>query len=382
VLYVVNVGWFFVSHRLALATSAVALGDEVHVAATLQGPLDSHTRGILAAAGISFHELHFSRSGSSPFELARNVAELGCLFRRVKPDIVHLITLKPVLLGGIVSRFMGIKAIVLAIPGRGSVFSAQGALSKLRRWLVASSYRLAYGTRTRVIVQNAEDGDYFVRQGIFKSQHVRLIRGSGVDLSRFEFRPEPAGKPVVVLASRMLKEKGVEDFVGAAMELKRSGQDARFVLVGEPDPGNPGSLTRAELAAWADSGAVEWWGFRPDMETVFAESHLVCLPTFYGEGVPKVLIEAAAVGRAIVTTDIPGCRDIVQDGVNGLLVPPRNAQRLASALGSLLSDPIRRREMGIQGARRAKKEFDVRIVVDETLRLYSELGDRSSAKRP
>lgn len=379
-LYVVNVGWFFVSHRLPLARAAVVAGNEVHVAASLEGELDSNTGRALSAAGISFHELHFSRSGSGIFELVRNVFELARLFRLVKPDIVHLITLKPALLGGVVSHFTGIKAVVLAIPGGGSVFSARGTLSALRRRLAVSAYRLAYhaGT-TRVIVQNAEDREYFVGRGVFESEDVRLIRGSGVDLRRFEFRPEPPGTPVIVFASRMLKEKGVEDFVAAATELKRSGHAARFVLVGDPDPGNPGSHTREELAAWADSGIVEWWGFRPDMEKVFAECHLVCLPTFYGEGVPKVLIEAAAVGRAIVTTDIPGCRDIVQHGRNGLLVPPRDVQRLASALASLIADPVRRQAMGAEGHRRAKQEFDVRIVIDQTMQVYAELMEREDA---
>jgi glycosyltransferase involved in cell wall biosynthesis len=376
---VVNVGWFFVSHRLALATGAMELGDEVNVAASLQGDLDLGTNSIFAKAGIRFHELHFSRSGSGPLELVRNISELTRLFRRVEPDIIHLITLKPVLLGGIVSRFIGIKGVVMAIPGRGSVFSARGLIASLRRWLVLWSYRLAYRAgNTRVIVQNTEDRDYFVGNRIFKSADVRLIRGSGVDLRRFEFRPEPQGTPVIVLASRMLREKGVEDFVAAARELKRSGHVARFVLVGEPDPGNPGTHTREQLEAWARHGAVEWWGFRPDMENVFAECHLVCLPTFYGEGVPKVLIEAAAAGRAIVTTDIPGCRDIVQHDHNGLLVPPHDARQLASALGSLISDPVRRRAMGAQGHLRAKQEFDVRIVVEQTLQVYSELAPRDA----
>jgi glycosyltransferase involved in cell wall biosynthesis len=146
------------------------------------------------------------------------------------------------------------------------------------------------------------------------------------------------------------------------------------VLVGEPDVGNPGSYTSAELEALAQSGLVEWWGFRGDMETVFAECHVVCLPTYYGEGVPKVLIEAAAAGRAIVTTDTPGCRDIVQDGYNGLLVPPRDVQRLTSALRDLLADPVRRREMGENGHERARREFDVSTVVDQTMDVYAELA--------
>jgi glycosyltransferase involved in cell wall biosynthesis len=371
-LYVVNIASFFVSHRLAVGIAAAAAGNEVHVAGTLD---KAGTRQALAAAGVTFHELHFSRAGSGAIELLRNLIELLRLFRRVRPDMVHLISIKPVLLGGVVSRVLGIKAVVFAIPGRGSVFSARGMLAAVRRGLVMLAYRLAYRPgMTRVIVQNAEDCEYFIARRIFRRQDVRLIRGSGVDLRRFAPRPERPGTSVVVFASRMIREKGVEEFVAAAREVKESGHPARFVLVGEPDPGSPGSYTVQELEAFAKSGLVEWWGFRRDMETVFAESHVVCLPTFYGEGVPKVLIEAAAAGRAIVTTDTPGCRDIVQDGHNGLLIPPRDGHRLASAIAELLADPARRRAMGENGHQRARREFDVNTVVNQTLDVYAELA--------
>jgi glycosyltransferase involved in cell wall biosynthesis len=300
------------------------------------------------------------------------------------PDMVHLISIKPVLLGGVVSRFLDIKAVVFAIPGRGTVFSAQGMLAAVRRELVMLAYRLAYRPgKTRVIVQNAEDSEYFIAHRTFLRRDVRLIRGSGVDLRRFEPRPERQGIPVVVFASRMIREKGVEEFVAAAREVKQRGLEARFVLVGEPDPGTAGSYTSKELRELAEGGVVEWWGFRGDMETVFAESHIVCLPTFYGEGVPKVLIEAAAAGRAIVTTDTPGCRDIVQDGQNGLLIPPKDAHRLASAIGDLLADPVQRRQMGENGHQRARREFDVNTVVAQTMDVYAELaGQQPTSPAP
>ena len=267
---------------------------------------------------------------------------------------------------------------MLAIPGRGSVFSARGIFASLRRQLALLSYRLAYRPGgTRVIVQNVEDRDYFVTTGVFRSEDVVLIRGSGVDLARFGMHAEPEGRPVVVLATRMLKEKGVADFVAAAALLKASGCDARFVLVGAPDPGNPNSHTEAELTSWARDGVVEWWGFRPDMETVLSECHVVCLPTYYGEGVPKVLIEAAAAGRPIVTTDTPGCRDIVRNGHNGLLVPPRDVARLADALRRLISDPAARAEMGRRGQQRAKEEFAIETVVEQTLQIYVTLATRN-----
>jgi glycosyltransferase involved in cell wall biosynthesis len=318
--------------------------------------------------------LRLSRSGTHPVELARAFRDLARLYRRVCPSVVHLVALKPVLLGGLAARVRRLNPVVLAVPGRGSVFSSPGIVAAVRRWLAVRMYALAYRRgHTRVIVQNAEDRDYFVGRRVFAADDVRLIRGSGVNMKDFRPQPEPSGPPVVVLASRMLREKGISDFVAAAMQLRQRGVVGRFVLVGEPDPGNPHSHGREELEHWVAQGAVEWWGFRADMQRVFAQSHLVCLPTFYGEGVPKVLIEAAACGRAIITTDMPGCRDVVRNGHNGLLVPPRDVPALAEALNKLISNAALRREMGQHGRALAEREFDLSAVVDQTLRIYREL---------
>ena len=374
-LFVVNVGWFFVSHRLPLALAARAAGYEVHVAAALDRDLDAGTRVLLESQGLVFHELRFSRSGSHPLELLRDFIDLRRLLRRLQPDIVHLVTLKPMLLGGIAARLAGIPNVILAVPGRGSVFSARGPVAGLRRAVALAMYRIAYRRgASRVIIQNAEDRDYFVGRGIFAAADVRLIRGSGADVSRLRPSPEAAGTPVVVFASRMLKEKGVSVFVAAARRLKEKGVAVRCVLVGDPDPGNPHSHTRAELMQWVDSGTVEWWGHRPDIGAVFAACHIVCLPTFYGEGVPKVLIEAAACGRPIVTTDQPGCRDIVRDGDNGLLVRARDAQALEAALARLLGDAALRQRMGARGRALVEAEFSLDIVVRQTLDIYRELA--------
>lgn len=375
VLIVVNVGWFFISHRLPIALAAKEAGYEVHVAAALDPEFDQNTAKVLADQQLIFHELRFSRSGSGPFELARDVLDLLRLYKRVSPDIVHLVTIKPVLLGGLCARLLRVPGIVLAIPGRGSVFSARGAIGAIRRALALLMYRSAYVRgRSKVIIQNVEDREYFVSRGVFAPYDVRLVRGSGVDLARFEAAPEPQATPLVVLASRMLREKGISDFVDAARELKGRGVEARFALIGEPDRGNPKSHTKEELGEWARSGVVEWWGFRKDIHSVFAEAHVVCLPTYYGEGVPKVLIEAAACGRPIVTTDTPGCRDIVRQGDNGLLVPPRNVAALAEALELLISQPLLRSQMGARGRARVEAEFGVDAVVGQTLEIYAELG--------
>lgn len=369
-LFVVNVDWFFVSHRLPIARLAQQRGYEVHLAAAF-GP---QMREQLEELGIKTHPLRWSRSGAGPLELVRSCRDLIALLRSFRDDIAHLVTLKPVLLGGMAARLLGLRRVVMAIPGRGSVFSAPGMLATLRRWCALAAYRLAYGRgRTRVIVQNVEDRNYFVERGVFRAADVVLIRGSGADVRVFSEQPEADGIPVVTLASRMLREKGIGDFVAAAAALRRQGAQARFVLVGDPDPGNPHSHTRAEIEQWVRGGDVEWWGFRADMHEVFRQSHIVCLPTYYGEGVPKVLIEAAASARPIVATDVPGCRDIVRDGYNGLLVPVRTPAALAAAIGRLLEGRELRVQMGKRGRLWVEEQFTTEIVAERTLGIYEEL---------
>jgi glycosyltransferase involved in cell wall biosynthesis len=362
------------SHRLPLGIAAKDRGYEVHVAAALDPELDQRTRDTLENFGLVLHQLRFSRRGASPVELVRDFFDLCRLYRAIKPDIVHLVALKPVLLGGLAAKACGISRVILAVPGRGSVFSASGPMATFRRWVALAMYRFAYARqRNRVIIQNAEDREYFLKRRIFSESDVRLIRGSGVDPTKFVPVPEPESSPVVIFASRMLREKGVEDFVNAARHIRAQGGAARFVLVGDPDPGNPHSHSREELETWATEGAVEWWGYREDMNQVFAQAHVVCLPTYYGEGVPKVLIEAAACARPIVTTDIPGCRDIVRHEENGLLVKPRDVMGIVCALERILGDKQLRERMGQRGREIVEREFSLRIVTEQTLSIYSEL---------
>jgi glycosyltransferase involved in cell wall biosynthesis len=219
-------------------------------------------------------------------------------------------------------------------------------------------------------VQNREDREYFVERGIFLPEDVLLIRGSGVAMDAFCPVPEPDTEPVVVLASRMLREKGIEDFVAAARLLSSRGVKARFLLVGDTDIGNPHSLTAAELTSLTNDCVVEWLGHCSDMPSVFASCHIVCLPTYYGEGVPKVLIEAAAMGRPIVSTDTPGCRDIVRHNENGILVQPRDVAGLAHALERVICDKELRLRMGVAGRRLAEQEFSLTKVIGETLAVY------------
>jgi glycosyltransferase involved in cell wall biosynthesis len=226
---------------------------------------------------------------------------------------------------------------------------------------------------SRVVFENPDDRDAMIAAGWVRAADAALIRGAGVDLATFDAAPEPEGVPIVALTARMLRDKGIGEFVEAARILRREGVPARFILAGAPDPGNRAAIPEETLRAWAAEGAVEYLGFQADVPALLRQSAIVCLPS-YREGLPKALLEALAAARPIVTTDVPGCRETVIPGVNGLLVPTRDPSALAAALGALLRDPARRKTMGAAGRRLAETEFSNARVVAETLRVYRDLG--------
>jgi glycosyltransferase involved in cell wall biosynthesis len=366
-LYVVNIPRFFLSHRLPLALAARAAGYEVHVATSGAG--DEYTRQIVAT-GLPFHPLPLAQHGTSPLAEAKTLLALLALYRRLRPHLVHHVSIKPVLYGGIAARLAGVQAVVSAMSGLGYVFMGDDPRRRAIRAAIVPLLRWALGGRTHMIFQNPDDLARFVALGLIPPQRAVLIRGSGVDTEVYAPTPPPAGTPVVLFAGRLMWPKGLGQFAEAARLLR--GQ-ARFVIAGYPEPTSPESVPLAQLEAWQAEGIVEWWGRRDDMPAVFAASHIVCLPSAYGEGVPKVLIEAASCARPIVTTDTPGCREIVHDGVNGLLVPPGNSAALAQALGALLADAAQREKMGAAGRARVVAEYSLERVVSEVLALYEKL---------
>jgi glycosyltransferase involved in cell wall biosynthesis len=367
-LYLVTEDWYFCSHRLPLAVAARAAGYEVAVATRVSVHAEQ-----ICAAGLQLVPLGLSRRGQNPLRELGSVAEIVRVYRRVRPDIVHHVALKPVLYGSLAARFSRVPAVVNALAGLGYVFSSADLKARVLRPVVRAAYHLLLdGSNRRLIVQNPDDRDLFSRDGLVDPSRIHLIRGSGVELSRFAAAPEPDGLPLVVLPARMLRDKGVEEFVAAARSLKQQGIGARFALVGDPDAENPAAIDEATLRRWHREGVVEYWGWREDMTAVLRECHLVCLPS-YREGLPKALIEAAASARAIVTCDVPGCRDVVTEGENGLLVPPRDSAALANALRRLIVDPQLRARMGARGRQRAVAEFSVERVIADTLSLYRQL---------
>lgn len=371
-LMVVNVDWFFLSHRLPIALAAQRAGYEVHVATGLTDKLPQ-----LLQHGFIVHPLALSRSQTGLLGNLRALFSLLGVLRHVRPDVVHLVTIKPVLLGGLAARLARVPAVVAAVSGLGFVFVATGWVARLRRGLVGGLYRLALGhANSRVIFQNADDQALVTQMANLPPDRVVRIRGSGVDLSAYNVQPWLEGPPVVMLAARLLADKGVREFVEAAAALRQQpcvvGQGVRFVLVGEPDLDNPASLQQGELDAWQAAGLVELWGHRSDMHAVLPLASVVVLPS-YREGLPKVLIEAAACGRAVVTTDVPGCRDAIEPGVSGLLVPAKDAVALAGAIAELLNDKKRCQAMGAAGRKLAEQAFDVNSVAEQHLAVYADL---------
>jgi glycosyltransferase involved in cell wall biosynthesis len=370
-IFLVTEDWYFVSHRLELAIAARRAGYNVSVVTHV----DRHGHCI-TDAGLTLHPVAFNRSGLNPLEEFRTLIQIAAIYRRETPDIVHHVALKPVIYGSLVAQFVGIKGIVNALGGLGYVFSSTGRRAKILRWVIKPLLRFALGgSRSRLIVQNRDDRERLVTGGLVKDETIRLIRGAGVHLGAYRKVSVASETPLAILPARLLWEKGVGNFVEAARLLRTRGINARFALVGSPDAANPASVNQSDIDEWVREGIIEYWGWQKDMPGVFAQAQIVCLPTYYGEGLPKSLLEAAASGCAIITTDMPGCREIVQDGVTGWLVPPRNVDELADALEQAITQPSRREKCGTAARALITTEFSMDRVASDTIALYQELVD-------
>jgi len=368
-LFIVNESAFFLSHRAEIAAAAAAQGFEVHVA-TPPGPGSEQVR----ARGFAHHPIAMTRSGTGLAGEWRAFRSIQRVIAKVRPDIVHLVTMKPVIYGGIAARLARVPGVVAAIAGLGHLFG-QGAERRAQRALVAPLFRLALGGEAvRVIFQNDEDRRRLIAFAGLSAANAVLIRGSGVRVAEFPVAAEPDSTPAVVFASRLIWPKGVAEFVEAARRLRGRGVNARFRLAGDIDPQNPRSLHEGDVEHLRREGAVEVLGHVRDIPALFAAAHIVVLPSYYGEGLPTVLLEAAAAGRPVVTTDHPGCRDAIEPDVTGLLVPPRDAARLADAIESLLRDAQRRQAMGRAARALAEREFGIERVVERHLEIYRALG--------
>lgn len=378
IAYVVNHAAFFVSHRLPLALGARNMGFTVRLLTGKAGSAEMEQAAVeqLAHAAVPHQRAIFSSSGINPFVELRGLLQLVSFIRSFEPDLVHCASPKGVLYGGIAARLCGVPALVLAISGMGYAFTEGGGKGGVRA-LVRRLYSALIGfacrhPNVRVIVQNADDYRGIVEARLAEASRVDLIPGSGVDLLLFDGCDATAKSKVVLLPARMLKDKGIEEFVAAARAVRAVVPDWQFLLAGAAGYDNPSAISQDQLQVWHAEGSVKWLGHVEDMTPLFRDAAIVCLPS-YREGMPKALLEAAAAGCAVVTTDVTGCREAVEPGVTGDLVPVRDSDALAATILSLIRETSRRESYGSKGQERARTHFAVTSVVNQTLSIYERL---------
>lgn len=376
ILYVVNDAGFFRSHRLPLAAAMRDQGYTVAIAC----PGDSKAAQF-SAEGLIHLDFPLARGKIGLRGEIHALRALNRLIADFAPDLVHLITSKPVIYGGMIIRWRKIPA-VAAISGLGHVFIDDSLRSRILRAAALVGYRLALRRRGIFgIFQNRDNMSLFQRNGALFEEPV-LIRGSGTQIGLFDPVPANNGVPRIVLPARMLLSKGVAEFVEAARILRGQEIAGEFLLVGDPDPSNPATVSADQLQSWHDEGIVQWQPYRADIEQVLQDSDIVVLPS-YNEGFPKTLVDAAAAGRAVVTSDVTGCRDAIIPGVTGLLAAPRNAVDLAARIAELLGDPARRLAMGQAGRKLAEEEFAIEKITAQHLALYARaVGGPSAFDNP
>jgi glycosyltransferase involved in cell wall biosynthesis len=368
ILFIVNTDWFFLSHRLPIALEAINQGYEVHIATTI-----TNKKKLFLENGLKVHPIKLHRSRIGLISIIKEFKEIHNIIRSIQPDIVHLVTIKPVLLGGIATRILKVPAVVFAVTGLGYIFLNRSLVAIMRRKVISLLYSIAFKHKNkRIIFQNFDDKLILSKLSSLMPIEEELIQGSGVDLSLFTHKPIEPGVPIILLAARLLKDKGVHEFVLAAKLVNSPVKRARFILVGETDFDNPSSVAQKDLNQWKLEGIIEHWGHRNDMNNVISSATIVVLPS-YREGFPKILIEAAASGRAIITTDVPGCRDAIDNNITGILIPVKNSQALANGINTLLDKPLQCIKMGNAGRLKAENFYDINKVVEKHIKIYKDL---------
>ncbi|MCE2509638.1 MAG: glycosyltransferase family 4 protein [Alphaproteobacteria bacterium] len=367
--------WYFCSHRLAVARAARAAGMEVFVATHVT----THGEQILSE-GFHLLPLHLRRRSLNPFTEIRLLIELFRIYRSVRPDLAHHVAMKPVIYGSLVAWLQNVPAVVNALTGLGFVFASTTRKASLLRFFVRRTLRfLLNRVNGKALLQNRDDFQALKEVTGLTESRMALIPGSGVDTDHFRPLAEPDERPITVaIICRMLRDKGVRELIEAARLLHQRNIPIHVLLAGTPDPENPTSLSAEELEAWDREAAIDWLGFCDDVREVWKRTHIATLPSYYGEGIPKSLLEAAACARPIVTTDAPGCREVVQAEVTGLLVPPRDPEALADALARLAQETDLRISMGQRGRDFVEEAFSERLVSERTMALYRALTGLAS----
>ncbi|MGN6112256.1 MAG: glycosyltransferase family 4 protein [Luteimonas sp.] len=368
-----NTDWYLYNFRRSLAKTLIDLGHEVVL---LSPPGEYGHR--LRALGLRWHPVEMDRRGLNPLWEALTIWRIVRFMRAERPCLVHNFTVKCAVYGSLAARLAG-GVRVNAIAGLGYVFSSDDALARALRPLTRAMLAFSLGGRgAGVIAQNPDDLRKLCQNGVVTSDRAWLIPSSGVNCARFdvpERKERPKSRPLrVVLAARLLKSKGIGEFAEAARILRGRGAPVEFLLAGTVDPGNPDSVAQGVVQKWVDEGLLRWLGHVEDMAGLYRECDVMALPSYYGEGLPRTLVEAAASGLALISTDMPGCRDAVIHGHTGILIPPRDAEALAVAIASLDDDRARAHSMGVAARERARLEFDERMVNARTIEVYGALA--------
>lgn len=372
---VITEDWYFWSHRRSLAQFLVAQGHEVHLVTRL-----SSLEADIRAAGMIPHDVGLQRSGKNPWHELQATRRMAATFRKLRPDVVHLVGMKPILYGSLAARLTRVPATICAIAGLGWLFTSGGTLKSAARGLVSHYFRgaLAGNDRVEFLVQNTHHRDVLLQAGMAMPNQITIVSGAGVNVHRFRVQPEPASEVRILTHARMLWDKGIGDLVEAAKILQSQQVPCQVTLVGDPDSGNPATISLDQLQSWNASGVVHWQGRRDDIPELLAQSHIACLPSYH-EGFPLSVVEAMSCGRAVVTTDIPGCRDAVSHEQTGLLVEPQNPKQLAAALARLVQNPSLRQQLGRRARRDVLHRMSSEIVNQQTLDGYERLLNRSRA---
>jgi glycosyltransferase involved in cell wall biosynthesis len=364
---VVNVDWFFLSHRLPIALEAKKRGYDVTIFT-----IDTGRKEEIESYGFRCISLPTSRAGTQIWNEFKVVWFLYSYYKKEKPNIVHHVAVKPVTYGSLAAKFSNVPKVVNALSGLGFLYINAEKNRVLHKILnIVFRYSFANPNIT-FILQNHDDFKMIHDLKILKPHQIKLIKGSGVDLDLFSYHEEmPSEKIKVVLPARMLWDKGVGEFVEAAKHLyTKYGHQAEFILAGESDMGNKSGISAQQLDDWSKNDFITWIGFQKDIKGLLKNAHIIVLPS-YREGLPKSLIEACAIGRPIVTTDVPGCREVVKDGLNGFLVSVKDFQSLSNAIEKLILDRDLRIKMGKEGRKLAEREFSIDSVLEKTFEIYN-----------
>lgn len=366
-LFICNVDWFFISHRLPIAIEAKKNNYEIHIACK-----NTKFKNQFLSLGFNFHDLNIKRGRFSFIHDFYILILILKIILTVKPKIIHLITIKPIILGGIIVSFFNKIFCVFSFAGLGHTFVQTSFLNKLRLKLIKIIYKLILKkSRKKIIFQNSFDLKVISKLTNLLPNDYKIIKGSGIDLNNFKFKKIPNGPIVFLMASRLIWEKGIKEFVEASKIIEKKFKNTVFILAGSLDQENPSSLTNNDLKKIQISSNVKYIGFVKDIKKLIEKSHVIVLPSYYGEGVPKFLIEGCAIGRPIITSSIPGCKYLVSNGKNGYFVKPKNIASLVEAMEKILNQRKKLNLMGTKSRKIAEKNFDLSLVIKKHLEIYS-----------